>query len=221
MFRYGIWGPVRDLTDNDAAVICRELGFSRGIAIVGHVFRPPTESRIVALGGRCAGTEQNFLNCTAVTSVGWDFDDSQSSGMAVACTSGSAAPLFSDIELKISQTSSDAGVVNGTLAWLHQGTWRSLVFPPYSDNYATIWTADYLCTRLGYLAGRAGPDATGDGVIYPGYWAASNATRERSIYPHTGMSPGATGTSLTCGTEVRGGKRPSHGRALAYFQKIM
>ena len=89
VFRYGIWGPVRDLTDNDATVICRELGYSQGIAIAGHVFRPPTEARIVALGGQCSGTETSFIDCASSDRLGWDTEVTSAS--TVACANGTGA----------------------------------------------------------------------------------------------------------------------------------
>lgn len=85
----GVWGIVRGLTDIDARVICREIGWDDGIIAAGHMFRPPTQARVVAVGGACRGSESSFLNCTDNSRTGWDLDDPTPSGMTVACSKGS------------------------------------------------------------------------------------------------------------------------------------
>ena len=73
VLRGGVWGTVcdDDFDDSDAYVICRQLGFSGGVARKGAHFGPG-EGNIFLSGLDCSGDETNVLACPrSIGSTSW------------------------------------------------------------------------------------------------------------------------------------------------------
>ena len=87
VLRDGFWGTVcdADFDDADAAVICRQLGLSGGVARTDAYFGPG-EGNILLTGLECVGDEHSVLACPRSSGLRSWCDHSEDS--SVICKQG-------------------------------------------------------------------------------------------------------------------------------------
>lgn len=144
--RAGSWGTVCDdgWGQAEAAVVCRQLGFSGGTAFTNAAFGQGTGD-IVLDDVVCTGAETNIASCS---SRGWGINNCQHyEDAGVRCQGSAVGSADGDLRLAGGEGNS------GRVEVFYSGEWGTVC----DDNWADAANARVVCRQLGlpYSGARA------------------------------------------------------------------
>ena len=238
VYHLGSWKPVGLLTASDAGVVCRQLGYNAGAVASGHTFRDPTQ-RPMLQGGGCSGSESDFSSCVMNATYAWDSDDPTYSGLTVACSKSggedhsanlnyvwsffkisdpvrgcdntAAKPRFSDIELRLANSTASGPNVTGRPEFYHNNRWYTVGMWGWSSLSGSYM--DALCIILGFKSGY--PlflDSAGRGDLdfvrfNDESWGLNKDAAHTGMYKyftdlHNNNDTSTAAVSLTCSSEL-------------------
>ncbi|XP_041375843.1 deleted in malignant brain tumors 1 protein-like [Gigantopelta aegis] len=144
IYTHGQWAAVCDdnFDTNAATVVCRVLGFTNGIPLVGSRFGN-ISNVIGVMSMQCTGSEETITACRLVLS------GQCVSGMYISVTCQNEPVLDNGFQLRISK-SPNSTPYSGMIEVKHKGIWGAVCMPLFDDIDATV-----ACRQLGFSAGIA------------------------------------------------------------------